>query len=47
VRQVDHLQELYRDARSTEHKGFFNVLLTEYHGTILVNHQLDAQILYF
>jgi hypothetical protein len=25
----------------------FYVLLTEHHGTILVNHQLDAQILYF
>jgi hypothetical protein len=28
-------------------KQCFNVLLTEHHGTILVNHQLDAQILYF
>jgi tRNA(Ser,Leu) C12 N-acetylase TAN1 len=25
----------------------FSVLLTEYHGTFIVKHQLDAQILYF
>jgi hypothetical protein len=25
----------------------FKVLLTEHHGTILVNHQLDEQIIYF